>query len=67
MKHDGISFMIAIGKPILRPRIELTQTHLRLSWLFFGFWIFSFDMESFFRIVLNLLRKENKTSEGGDE
>ena len=63
MEHDGISFLFVVGKPILRPRIELVSTHFRFSWLFFGIWVFSFDMETFFKIVLNKIDNKDNIKE----
>lgn len=57
MRHDGVSFLFVIGKPIWIPKIELVESHFRVTWLFFGLWIFSFDMEVMFVKVEKALNK----------
>lgn len=60
MRHDGISFLFVIGKPIWIPKIELVESHFRITWLFFGLWILSFDMEVMFEKLVKAIEEKMK-------
>ena len=64
MRHDGVSFLFVIGKPILVPRIELVESHFRFTWLFFGLWILSFDMEVMFEKLVKVIEEKKKERRG---
>ena len=60
MRHDGVSFLFVIGKPIWIPKIELVESHFRFTWLIFGLWIFSFDMEIMFKKLAKAIEEKKR-------
>lgn len=60
MRHDGVSFLFVIGNPIWIPKIELVESHFRFTGLFFGLWIFSFDMEVMFVNLVKAIEEKKK-------